>query len=194
MDKRSRDGFELREREGARVTRGARTHRSDRQTDRYTGTGIQADMPGRTTGWELSMENLHIWANKTRGPAGPVPCPTKAARVHLWSLSLGPLPFSLQVRHTQPTSMQQPADRPRSVVKGPRGRGKRRGGAGGLRWYPECTQKAVPALPVPTGAKQRSHNLMPITHIYIHTYMQLALGIKGNCFISSPGRGRRGPT
>lgn len=49
------------------------------------------------------------------------------------------------------------------------GAGAREERRGGLRWYPECTLREVyPHCPVPTGAKQRSHNLMLITPYTTH--------------------------
>lgn len=113
---------------------------------------------------------LHIWANKTRGPG--VLCHAKPMlRVSVSGLlSLGPLPFSIQYDTPSRPSMQATGRSPQTApdlwsrVPGAGARGEE----GGLRWYPECTQKGyperVPALPVPTGAKQRSHNLMLITH------------------------------
>lgn len=123
-------------------------------------------MPGWTTGWQLSMENCT--SGQTKPAAREVLCHAQpnAARVRLWSFaSWSPTLFDT-VRPNQPTTMQATGRSPQTApdlwsrVPGAGARGEEGRVEVVSRVYPE----SVPALPVPTGAKQRSHNLMLITH------------------------------
>lgn len=91
---------------------------------------------------------LHIWANKTRGPG--VLCHAKPMlRVSVSGLlSLGPLPFSIQYDTPSRPSMQATGRPPQICGQGSQGQGEE-ARRGGLRWYPECTQKGYPHCPSP---------------------------------------------
>lgn len=119
--------------------------------------------------------------------------------IHLWPLRLlVPFPFRYGY-DTHAGSRPQAADRPRSVVKGPRGRGKR-GEEGRVevvsRVYPpeKCTRTAR-SPPAQNSALTISCSSLHTLHIAGQTDMQLALGIKRyQTHYQAPGRRCRGPT
>lgn len=139
--------------------------------------------------------HAHLSGQTNPRPGSPVPMPPQllmrfrpSLAFESWSPLLVPYPFrncfTVQCNHAGRRSRPQTADRPRSVDKprveqGSQGQGHE-GRRGGLRWYPECTQEVYPHCPIPTGAKQRSHNLMLITPYTCRVDMQLhiAPGIK----------------
>lgn len=87
--------------------------------------------------------------------------------IHLWPLRLlVPFPFRYSTTHMQAVG-RRPQTAPDLWSRVP-GAGAREERRGGLRWYPECTQRSVPALPGPHRRKtalSQSH-----AHHSIHTH------------------------
>lgn len=95
------------------------------------------------------------------------------------------------VRRNPPTTMQA-ADRPRSVVKGPRVPGAGAGGRRGrLRLYPECTQKLYPHCPSPPA--QNSALTISYSLNACRAYLQ-ASTLNKKIIHYQPRPRRRGPT
>lgn len=116
--------------------------------------------------------------------------------IHLWPLRLlVPFPFRYGTTHMQAVG-RRPQTAPDLWSRVP-GAGAREERRGGLRWYPECTQKRTRTArspPAQNSALTISCSSLH-THIAGQTDMQLALGIKRyQTHYQAPGRGRRGPT
>lgn len=162
----------------------------------------------------ISSVECTFLGKQTHGPGNPACVQRVCVSSRLWSLTLPGAPtlfvIASTVRHKpRPTTMQaagrrlQAADRPRSVVKGPRGKWEE-----GCKVVSKVYPEAYPQLPVPTGAKQRSHNLIcslslshsPMHHMhhvpcrYAVQTIQPAFGIKKTInSLAAPAEGAQVP-
>lgn len=118
--------------------------------------------------------------------------------IHLWPLRLlVPFPFRYSTTHMQAVG-RRPQTAPDLWSRVP-GAGAREERRGGLRWYPECTQRSVPALPGPHRRKtalSQSHAHHSIhTHCRADRYAASPRNEKPHpTHYQAPGRGSRGPT